>query len=75
MIARLAQRYNNWLSTRTSAGALYETDLQLRPSGSSGLLVSSLDDYDPRVRMQACKALRSFLLITDAKLDGSLCSN
>jgi glutamate-ammonia-ligase adenylyltransferase len=40
--ARLAQRYNNWLSLRTSAGALFETDLQLRPSGSSGLLVSSL---------------------------------
>jgi hypothetical protein len=34
------------------------------------LLVSSLDDYDPRVRMQACKALRSFLQITDAKIDG-----
>jgi len=46
--ARLAQRYNNWLSTRTSAGALFETDLQLRPSGSSGLLVSSvaaLEEY------------------------------
>ncbi|MEK6244166.1 MAG: bifunctional [glutamate--ammonia ligase]-adenylyl-L-tyrosine phosphorylase/[glutamate--ammonia-ligase] adenylyltransferase, partial [Pseudomonadota bacterium] len=40
--ARLAQRYNNWLTVRTSAGALFETDLQLRPSGSSGLLVSSV---------------------------------
>ena len=40
--ARLAQRYNNWLTLRTSAGTLFETDLQLRPSGSSGLLVSSL---------------------------------
>ena len=44
--ARLAQRYNNWLSVRTSAGALFETDLQLRPSGSSGLLVSSLAAFD-----------------------------
>ncbi len=40
--ARLAQRYNNWLTLRTSAGTLFDTDLQLRPSGSSGLLVSSL---------------------------------
>ena len=39
--ARLAQRINTWLGTRTSAGMLYETDLRLRPDGASGLLVSS----------------------------------
>jgi glutamate-ammonia-ligase adenylyltransferase len=44
--ARLAQRYNNWLTLRTSAGALFETDLQLRPSGSSGLLVSSVAAFE-----------------------------
>ena len=44
--ARLAQRYNSWLSARTSAGALFETDLQLRPSGSSGLLVSSVAAFE-----------------------------
>ena len=44
--ARLAQRYNNWLTLRTSAGALFETDLELRPSGSSGLLVSSLAAFE-----------------------------
>ena len=44
--ARLAQRYNNWLTLRTSAGALFDTDLQLRPSGSSGLLVSSLAAFE-----------------------------
>jgi glutamate-ammonia-ligase adenylyltransferase len=44
--ARLAQRYNNWLTVRTSAGALFETDLALRPSGSSGLLVSSLAAFE-----------------------------
>jgi [glutamine synthetase] adenylyltransferase / [glutamine synthetase]-adenylyl-L-tyrosine phosphorylase len=43
--ARLAQRYNNWLTLRTSAGALFETDLELRPSGASGLLVSSLQAF------------------------------
>jgi glutamate-ammonia-ligase adenylyltransferase len=40
--ARLAQRINTWLSSRTSAGLLFETDLDLRPSGRAGLLVSSV---------------------------------
>ncbi|MDO8414065.1 MAG: bifunctional glutamine synthetase adenylyltransferase/deadenyltransferase, partial [Gallionellaceae bacterium] len=40
--ARLAQRINTLLSSYTSAGRLYETDLRLRPNGASGLLVSSL---------------------------------
>jgi len=39
--ARLAQRINTVLSSYTSAGRLYETDLRLRPNGASGLLVSS----------------------------------
>jgi glutamate-ammonia-ligase adenylyltransferase len=43
--ARLAQRLNTWLSSRTSAGQLFETDLQLRPSGASGLLVSSVEAF------------------------------
>jgi|CXWL01.1.fsa_nt_gi glutamate-ammonia-ligase adenylyltransferase len=43
---RLAQRYNNWLSANTPSGTLFETDLALRPSGSKGLLVSSLSGFD-----------------------------
>ena len=43
--ARLAQRYNNWLTLRTAAGTLFETDLALRPSGASGLLVSTLEAF------------------------------
>lgn len=39
---RFAQRINNWFNSLTSAGLLYETDLQLRPDGNSGLLVSSV---------------------------------
>ncbi|MBA3697199.1 MAG: bifunctional [glutamate--ammonia ligase]-adenylyl-L-tyrosine phosphorylase/[glutamate--ammonia-ligase] adenylyltransferase, partial [Methylotenera sp.] len=39
--ARFAQRINNWFNSLTSAGLLYETDLQLRPDGNSGLLVST----------------------------------
>ncbi|HEY5637286.1 MAG TPA: bifunctional [glutamate--ammonia ligase]-adenylyl-L-tyrosine phosphorylase/[glutamate--ammonia-ligase] adenylyltransferase, partial [Burkholderiales bacterium] len=41
--SRLAQRLNNALTTRTSAGVLFDTDLRLRPSGESGLLVSSVE--------------------------------
>ncbi|MEO8202937.1 MAG: bifunctional [glutamate--ammonia ligase]-adenylyl-L-tyrosine phosphorylase/[glutamate--ammonia-ligase] adenylyltransferase [Betaproteobacteria bacterium] len=43
--ARLAQRLNNWLTSRTSAGQLFDTDLRLRPSGASGLLVSSIEGF------------------------------
>ena len=44
--ARLAQRINHWLSSNTSSGVLFETDLALRPSGASGLLVSSVASFD-----------------------------
>jgi [glutamine synthetase] adenylyltransferase / [glutamine synthetase]-adenylyl-L-tyrosine phosphorylase len=44
--ARLAQRVNTWLSSRTSSGMLFETDLQLRPSGASGLLVSPVAAFE-----------------------------
>ena len=43
--ARLAQRIIHTLSTFTPAGRLYETDTRLRPSGASGLLVSSIDAF------------------------------
>ncbi len=44
--ARLAQRLNNLLTARTSSGVLFETDLRLRPSGASGLLVSSVAAFE-----------------------------
>jgi [glutamine synthetase] adenylyltransferase / [glutamine synthetase]-adenylyl-L-tyrosine phosphorylase len=43
--AHLAQRFNNWLTTRTSSGQLFDTDLRLRPSGAAGLMVSSLEAF------------------------------
>ncbi|GAA5180062.1 bifunctional [glutamate--ammonia ligase]-adenylyl-L-tyrosine phosphorylase/[glutamate--ammonia-ligase] adenylyltransferase [Niveibacterium umoris] len=43
--ARLAQRMLTWLSSRTSAGILFETDTRLRPNGESGLLVTSLEAF------------------------------
>ncbi len=42
---RVAQRIIHLLTTFTSAGQLYEVDMRLRPSGSSGLLVTSLDGF------------------------------
>ena len=43
--ARLGQRLIHLLTTRTSAGGLYDVDMRLRPSGRSGLLVTSIDAY------------------------------
>jgi [glutamine synthetase] adenylyltransferase / [glutamine synthetase]-adenylyl-L-tyrosine phosphorylase len=51
--ARLSQRINSWLTSYTSAGLLYETDLRLRPNGTSGLLVSSVEAFDQYQRSQA----------------------
>ena len=36
---------STWLSSRTAAGQLFETDLRLRPNGDAGLLVSSLEAF------------------------------
>ena len=44
--ARFAQRLITWLTTRTSAGILFDVDTVLRPSGASGLLVSSLEAFE-----------------------------
>lgn len=43
--ARFAQKIIHTLTTFTPAGRLYETDTRLRPSGASGLLVSSLNAF------------------------------
>lgn len=42
---RVCQRIIHFLSTRTSAGRAYEVDTRLRPSGDSGLLVSSIKAF------------------------------
>ena len=43
---RLTQRIMHYLSTRTAAGRAYEVDTRLRPSGESGLLVSSVNAFE-----------------------------
>ncbi|QFY43635.1 bifunctional [glutamate--ammonia ligase]-adenylyl-L-tyrosine phosphorylase/[glutamate--ammonia-ligase] adenylyltransferase [Candidatus Methylospira mobilis] len=44
--AKLAQRMLGMLSAQMLSGRLYEVDLRLRPSGNSGLLVSSMSAYE-----------------------------
>jgi len=43
--SRLAQRVNTWLSSRTAAGILFETDLRLRPNGDAGLIATSVESF------------------------------
>jgi glutamate-ammonia-ligase adenylyltransferase len=42
---RLGQRVLHILTTHTPAGILYETDMRLRPSGDSGMLVSHIEGF------------------------------
>jgi len=50
---RLGQRIIHILTARTPSGILYEVDMRLRPSGSSGLLVSSLVAFEDYQRNEA----------------------
>ena len=51
--ARLAQRTIHLLSTHTAVGTLYSVDARLRPSGSDGLLVTSLTSFERYQREHA----------------------
>jgi glutamate-ammonia-ligase adenylyltransferase len=42
---KFGMRIISWLNTITSSGLLYEVDMQLRPDGSSGLLVCSVESF------------------------------
>ncbi|MCB1648955.1 MAG: bifunctional [glutamate--ammonia ligase]-adenylyl-L-tyrosine phosphorylase/[glutamate--ammonia-ligase] adenylyltransferase [Pseudomonadales bacterium] len=50
---RLAQRVIMMLGTYTVSGKLYEVDMRLRPSGESGLLVSSVEAFESYERQEA----------------------
>ncbi|MDP2140130.1 MAG: bifunctional [glutamate--ammonia ligase]-adenylyl-L-tyrosine phosphorylase/[glutamate--ammonia-ligase] adenylyltransferase [Gammaproteobacteria bacterium] len=50
---RLAQRIIMMLGTYTMSGKLYEVDMRLRPSGESGLLVSSMEAFASYQRDEA----------------------
>lgn len=51
--ARCAQRLINLLSAQTGGGRVYEVDLQLRPSGNSGLVVTSFRGFAEYQRREA----------------------
>jgi [glutamine synthetase] adenylyltransferase / [glutamine synthetase]-adenylyl-L-tyrosine phosphorylase len=53
LYSTLARKLISSLSTHTSAGMLYETDLRLRPDGVSGLLVSSFESFEDYQRHRA----------------------
>lgn len=50
---RLAQQILHLFSTRTSSGILYQVDARLRPSGESGMLVSTLQSFEDYQKTQA----------------------
>ncbi|MDX1588746.1 MAG: bifunctional [glutamate--ammonia ligase]-adenylyl-L-tyrosine phosphorylase/[glutamate--ammonia-ligase] adenylyltransferase [Oleiphilaceae bacterium] len=50
---RLGQRIVHILNTHTPSGQLYEVDMRLRPSGNSGLLVSTLKAFEHYQRQDA----------------------
>lgn len=51
--ARLGQRIIHLLTTAMATGQLYDVDMRLRPSGSSGLLVTSLSGFSQYQREHA----------------------
>jgi glutamate-ammonia-ligase adenylyltransferase len=51
--ARLTRRIISMLTLSTTSGQLYEVDTRLRPSGRSGMLVSSLTAFDRYQREDA----------------------
>lgn len=50
---RLGQRILHILSVQTTQGILYETDMRLRPSGNSGMLVSSIAAFEKYQKQDA----------------------
>lgn len=50
---RLGQKMIHILDAQTMSGQLYEVDMRLRPSGNSGLLVSSLTAFEKYQRNEA----------------------
>ncbi|TDR81989.1 bifunctional [glutamate--ammonia ligase]-adenylyl-L-tyrosine phosphorylase/[glutamate--ammonia-ligase] adenylyltransferase [Paludibacterium purpuratum] len=53
LYARLARKMVTWLTSTTAAGGLYDIDLRLRPNGSSGLLVSTMQAFESYQEKQA----------------------
>ncbi|MCW2257921.1 glutamate-ammonia-ligase adenylyltransferase [Providencia alcalifaciens] len=70
---RVAQRIIHLFSTRTTSGVLYEVDARLRPSGESGMLVSTIEAFDDYQKNDAWTwehqaLIRARMVFGDAKL-------
>ena len=50
---RLVRRFTHFMGTMTPAGRVHEIDLRLRPNGSSGVLVGTLDSFEAYQHEQA----------------------
>ncbi len=50
---RLGQRIIHLMTAMTRTGKLYETDMRLRPSGSSGILVTHIDGFEDYQKKKA----------------------
>ena len=50
---RMGQRLIHILNTVTRAGQLYETDMRLRPSGASGMIVASINAFEKYQQQEA----------------------
>ncbi|MBB3170009.1 bifunctional [glutamate--ammonia ligase]-adenylyl-L-tyrosine phosphorylase/[glutamate--ammonia-ligase] adenylyltransferase [Simiduia aestuariiviva] len=50
---RMGQKIIHILNTQTISGQVYEVDMRLRPSGNSGLLVTSLNAFEKYQRNEA----------------------
>lgn len=70
---RVAQRIIHLFSTRTASGVLYEVDARLRPSGESGMLVSTIEAFDDYQKNEAWTwehqaLIRARMVFGDTKL-------
>ncbi len=50
---RLGQKVIHFITTTMTSGALYEVDMRLRPSGNSGMLVTSISSFEKYQRESA----------------------
>ncbi|WP_075188301.1 bifunctional [glutamate--ammonia ligase]-adenylyl-L-tyrosine phosphorylase/[glutamate--ammonia-ligase] adenylyltransferase [Teredinibacter haidensis] len=50
---RLGQKIIHMLNTRMASGELYEVDMRLRPSGNSGMLVTTLSAFEKYQKSEA----------------------
>ncbi|MEO1036655.1 MAG: bifunctional [glutamate--ammonia ligase]-adenylyl-L-tyrosine phosphorylase/[glutamate--ammonia-ligase] adenylyltransferase [Pseudomonadota bacterium] len=72
--ARHVRKLIHYLTYQTAHGPMYEVDVRLRPSGRSGLLVTSLDAFERYQREQAWTWEHQALLRSRAVVgDPSLC--